>query len=61
MSQRYRDVLDYEIGARIVVRFTANRREIADYSVILTVADEDGAATVYDGAHGVNDRLSHTS
>ncbi len=61
MSQRYRDVLDYEIGARIVVRFTTNRREIVDYSVILTVEDDDGAATVrvYDGAHGINDMHRH--
>lgn len=41
--------------------FTTNRREIVDYSVILTVDDEDGAATVrvYDGAHGVNDMHRH--
>ena len=42
MSQRYRDVLDYEIGARIIVEFTTRGREIADYSVVLTVDDEDG-------------------
>ncbi len=61
MSQRYRDVLDHAIGARIVVRFTTNRREIVNYSVILAVDDEDGAATVrvYDGAHGVNDMHRH--
>jgi hypothetical protein len=61
MNQRYRDMLDYELGARIVVRFTTKRREIVDYSVILTVDGEDGAATVrvYDGAHGVNDMHRH--
>ena len=61
MNQRYRDLLDYELGARIVVRFTTKHREIVDYSVILTVDDEDGAATVrvYDGAHGVNDMHRH--
>jgi hypothetical protein len=57
MGQRYRDVLDYEIGSRIFVEFTTRRREVVDYAVILTVDSEDGEATVrvYDGAHGVND------
>jgi hypothetical protein len=62
MSQRYRDVLDYEIGARIVVEFTTRGREVADYAVVLTVDDEDGEARtvrVYDGAHGVNDMHRH--
>ena len=60
-SQRYRDVLDYEVGARIVVEFTTREREVIDYAVVLTVDDEDGAATVrvYDGAHGVNDMHRH--
>jgi hypothetical protein len=44
MTQRYRDVLDYEIGARIVVEFTADRRTIVDYAVILTVDDEGSDA-----------------
>jgi hypothetical protein len=61
MTQRYRDVLDYEIGARIVVEFTTDRRSIVDYAVILTVDDEGSEATVrvYDGAHGVNDMHRH--
>lgn len=61
MSKRYRDVLDYEIGARIVVEFTTDRRIIVDYAVILTVDDEGGEATVrvYDGAHSVNDMHRH--
>ena len=62
MSQRYRDVLDYEIGARVVVEFTTRGREVTDYAVVLTVDDEDGEATtvrVYDGAHGVNDMHRH--
>ncbi len=61
-SQRYRDVLDYEIGARIVVEFTTRGREVIDYAVVLTVDDEHGEATtvrVYDGAHGVNDMHRH--
>ncbi|HEY7952516.1 MAG TPA: hypothetical protein VID70_05960, partial [Solirubrobacteraceae bacterium] len=55
-SQRYRDVLAYEIGARIFVEFTKHRREVVDYAVILTLDEESGRATVrvYDGAHGVN-------
>jgi hypothetical protein len=60
-SQRYRDVLDYEVGARIVVEFSTRGREIIDYAVVLTV-DEDGEAVtvrVYDGAHGVNDMHRH--
>jgi hypothetical protein len=61
MSQRYRDVLDYETGARIVVEFTTDRRMVTDYAVILTVDDEEGEATVrvYDGTHGVNDLHRH--
>jgi hypothetical protein len=62
MSQRYRDVLDYEIGARIVVEFTTRGREVVDYAVVLTVDDEDGEAAtvrVYDGAHSVNDLHRH--
>ena len=60
-SQRYRDVLNYEVGARIVVEFTTRGREVIDYAVVLTV-DEDGEAVtvrVYDGAHGVNDMHRH--
>jgi hypothetical protein len=61
MNHRYRDVLDYEIGARLVVEFVTDRSNVVDYAVILTVDDEDGAATVrvYDGAHGVNDMHRH--
>ena len=57
MNQRYREVLDYEIGARLIVEFATDRREVVDYAVILTVESEQGEATVrvYDGAHGVND------
>jgi hypothetical protein len=61
-SQRYRDVLDYEVGARIVVEFTTRGREIIDYAVVLMVDDEHGEAMtvrVYDGAHGVNDMHRH--
>lgn len=60
--QRYRDVLDYEVGARIVVEFTTCGREVIDYAVVLTVDDEHGEAAtvrVYDGAHGVNDMHRH--
>lgn len=60
--QRYRDVLDYEVGARIVVEFTTRGREVIDYAVVLTVDDEHGEAAtvrVYDGAHGVNDMHRH--
>jgi hypothetical protein len=62
VSQRYRDVLDYEIGARIVVEFTTRGRDVSDYAVVLTLDNEDGEATtvrVYDGAHGVNDMHRH--
>jgi hypothetical protein len=54
-------VLDYEVGARIIVEFTTRGREVIDYAVVLTV-DEDGEAVtvrVYDGAHGVNDMHRH--
>ncbi|MGA9874338.1 MAG: hypothetical protein WBQ21_00840 [Solirubrobacteraceae bacterium] len=57
MTQRYRDVLDYEIGARIVVEFETHRRSIVDYAVVLTIDDEGHTTTVrvYDGAHGINE------
>lgn len=61
-SQRYRDVLDYGVAARIVVEFSTRGREIIDYAVVLTVDDEHGEAAtvrVYDGAHGVNDMHRH--
>jgi hypothetical protein len=54
-------VLDYEVGARVVVEFSTRGREVIDYAVVLTV-DEDGEAVtvrVYDGAHGVNDMHRH--
>lgn len=56
------DVLDYELGVRIVVEFVRRGREIIDYAVVLTVDDEDGEAMtvrVYDGAHGVNEMHRH--
>ncbi len=61
MSQRYRDVLDYELGARIVVEFTTRRRQVVDYVVILTVDDSNGEVPVrvYDGTHGINDLHRH--
>jgi hypothetical protein len=57
MNHRYRDVLDYEIGARLLVEFTTERQLVVNYAVILTVDDGGGKATarLYDGAHGVND------
>lgn len=61
-TQRYRDVLSYEVGARIVVEFTTHGREVIDYAVVLTVDDEQGEAVtvrVYDGAHGVNEMHRH--
>jgi hypothetical protein len=61
-SQRYRDVLDYEVGARVVVEFSTRGREVIDYAVVLTVDDEDGEAAtvrVYDGAHGVTEMHRH--
>jgi hypothetical protein len=61
MNHRYRDVLDYEIGARLVVEFVTDRSNVVDYAVVLTVDDDGAAATVrvYDGAHGVNDMHRH--
>jgi hypothetical protein len=43
-TQRYRDVLSYEVSARIVVEFSTptRGREIVDYAVVLTVDDEAG-------------------
>jgi hypothetical protein len=55
--QGYRDVLDYELGVRIVVTFTTMGREVVDYAVILTIEDHGADATVrlYDGSHDLND------
>jgi hypothetical protein len=63
MNHRYRDVLDYGIGARLVVEFVTDRNIVVDYAVILTVDVESRAATVrvYDGAHGLNDMHRHNS
>lgn len=60
-TQRYRDVLDYGIGVRIIVEFTTRGTDVVDYAVVLTVDGEDDAAIVrvYDGAHGVNDMHRH--
>jgi hypothetical protein len=61
VSQRYRDVLDYELGTRIVVEFTTRRRQVVDYVVILTVdySNDEAAVRVYDGSHGINDLHRH--
>jgi hypothetical protein len=62
MSPRYRDTLDFETGARIVVEFTVRQREVLDYAVILTVEREGQSAIVrsYDGTHGVNEMHRHS-
>ena len=62
MSQCYRDTLDYEVGARIIVEFTTRGREVVDYAVVLTI-DHDGDSEIvrsYDGTHGVNDMHRHS-
>lgn len=62
MSQRYRDTLDYDLGARIIVEFTTRGRDVVDYAVVLTV-DHDGDSEIvrsYDGTHGVNDMHRHS-
>jgi hypothetical protein len=61
MSQHYRDTLDYELGARIVVEFATRGGEVVDYVVVLTI-DHDGVNEIvrtYDGTHGVNDIHRH--
>lgn len=61
MIRRYRDVLDYEVGARLVVEFTTDNNHVVNYAVVLMIDGEDGIQTVrvYDGAHGVNDMHRH--
>jgi len=51
MSPDYERVLDYELGATIVVSFITRGREVVDYAVVLTVEDHGARATVrvYDG------------
>ena len=62
MSPDYERVLDYELGATIVVSFTTRGREVVDYAVVLTVGHDGGRSTVrvYDGAHGRNDMHRYT-
>jgi hypothetical protein len=62
MRHGYRDVLDYEFGARIIVEFTTRGPEVTDYAVILTI-DHDGESEIvrsYDGAHAVNEMHRHS-
>jgi hypothetical protein len=61
VSPHYRDTLDYEIGARMVVEFTVRQRDVLDYAVVLTVEHEGESATVrsYDGTHGLNEMHRH--
>jgi len=57
VSPLSRDVLDYDVGARIVVEFTVKQREVLNYAVILTIEHEGVSEIVcsYDGTHGVNE------
>lgn len=62
MSPHYRDTLDYEVGARIIVEFTTRGREVVDYAVVLMI-DHDGDSEIvrtFDGTHGVNDMHRHS-
>jgi len=61
-TREWRRVLDYETGARLVVRYTHESGVIVDYAVVLVLPHADGEQTirVFDGAHGVNDMHRHT-
>jgi hypothetical protein len=62
MTPDFGGVLDVALGASYRVEFTTRRREVMDYSVVLTV-EEDGVeqtVRVYDGAHGVNELHRYT-
>lgn len=62
-EQGYRDVLDLEAGARIIVRFKTRIRDVVDYAVILTIREADGREVpvrLYDGAHGINELHRYT-
>jgi len=61
-TRGWRRVLDYEIGARMVVSYTHDAGQVIDYAVVLVVQHDGSKQTVrvYDGAHGVNDMHRHT-
>jgi len=61
-TREWRRVLDYESGARLVVRYTHESGVIIDYAVVLVLPHDGVERTirVYDGAHGVNDMHRHT-
>lgn len=55
-------MLDYFLGARMVVDFTTRRGKVIDYTVVLLFKTRAGAETVrvYDSAHGYNEMHRYT-
>jgi hypothetical protein len=62
MSANYVVELGGAFGARLVVYFTTDRRDVVDYAVVLAVDHEEQSETVrvYDGAHGENEMHRYT-
>jgi hypothetical protein len=62
MSADYVVELDGALGAWMSVEFRTDRREVADYAVVLLVEEDEQIETVrvYDGAHGENELHRYT-
>ena len=62
MTPDWEQTLDDARGARVRVEFVKDRREISDYSVVLTMEHNGRQVTVrvYDGPRGVNELHRHT-
>ncbi len=62
MSASFDIELDRALGAWLHVEFVTDRRDVADYAVVLLVADKEGIETVrlYDGAHAQNEMHRYT-
>jgi hypothetical protein len=63
MSPDYFRLLDDDLGIRMAVEFTSERRDVTDYAVVLIRGSDEAAETirVYDGAHGRNEMHRYTS
>jgi hypothetical protein len=62
MSADYMVELNGALGVRMRVDFKTERREVADYSVVLLLEESERIETVrlYDGAHGQNELHRYT-
>jgi hypothetical protein len=59
---KYSDVLDWNLGVRLLVEFQTDRKDVTDYAIVVAVAERGRLRTVrvYDGAHGHNEMHRYT-